>query len=58
VQSVFDQGSTWTFRFSTQDRYVGEIVVSRADLVRAGWHVDLDARLYSPLERAGVPPTD
>jgi hypothetical protein len=58
VQSVFDQGSTWTFRFSSQGRNVGEVTMSRADLAQDGWHVQVPAQFADSLTRAGVPPTD
>jgi hypothetical protein len=57
VHSVFDEGSTWTFHFSTQGRDVGTIVRSRADLGAAGWRVPLPDSFGDSLARAGVPPT-
>ncbi|HEX4490155.1 MAG TPA: hypothetical protein VH914_03025 [Acidimicrobiia bacterium] len=57
VRSVFDEGSTWTFRFSSQGRSVGAVVMSRADLAAANWHVQLPDRFGDSLTRAGVPQT-
>jgi hypothetical protein len=58
VTNVFDEGSSWTFHFSTQDRVVGEIVMSRDDLIRNGWHVAVPARYAQALVGEGVVPTD
>jgi hypothetical protein len=58
VHSVYDEGSTWTFRFSTQGRFVGEVVMSRADLANTGWHVALPDRFAQALATEGVVPTD
>jgi hypothetical protein len=57
ISAVFDQGSTWTFRFSVEGRMVGEIVALRADLARAGWQVVIPARFTTELRVAGVAPT-
>jgi hypothetical protein len=57
VASVFDQGSTWTFRFSVQGRAVGQIVESRADLERAGWQVVVPDRFVAQLRSAGIAAT-
>jgi hypothetical protein len=58
VHSIYDQGSTWTFRFASQDQSVGEVVMSRSDLVRDGWHVTVPDRFAQALASEGVPPTD
>ena len=58
LQSVFDQGSTWTFRFSSQGRYAGQVVMSRADLEAADWHVAVPDQYAATLARAGVPSTN
>jgi len=57
VQSVFDQGSSWTFRFSTQDRDLGTVTMSRAELEAAGWLVHVPDGYGQTLTRAGLPPT-
>ena len=57
IAAVFDQGSTWTFRFSVQGRFVGEIGVRRADLVSARWQVVVPARFGAQLQIDGVAPT-
>jgi hypothetical protein len=54
---VFDQGSTWTFRFAVQGRNLGQIVESRAQLASAGWQVVVPDRFAAQLQSRGVPPT-
>jgi hypothetical protein len=54
---VFDQGDSWTFRFSTQGRIVGEIERNRADLERAGWRVVIPGQFADALRTEGVVPT-
>jgi hypothetical protein len=57
VQAVFDQGSTWTFRFTLQGRVLGEVVQSRAELVSAGWRVVVPDEYAVKLRSEGVAPT-
>jgi hypothetical protein len=57
VDEVFDQGRTWTFRFTTQGRVAGEITVSKADLERAGWRVTVPPGFAAALRAEGVVPT-
>ncbi len=57
IGSVFQQGSTWTFRFSVQGHEVGKIVESRADLERADWIVDVPQSYTAELRTQGVVPT-
>jgi hypothetical protein len=57
IASVFDQGSTWTFRFGVQGNELGQIVVSRAELARAGWQVVVPDRFIAQLRRSGVAAT-
>jgi hypothetical protein len=57
VGTVFDQGSTWTFRFTVQGRVLGTVVESRADLANAGWRVSVPAQYADVLRRDGVVPT-
>jgi hypothetical protein len=57
VADVFDQGRTWTFRFVTQGQVVGEMEMSRADLQRAGWRVEVPAKFADTLRSDGVVPT-
>lgn len=57
VADVFDQGRTWTFRFVTQGQVVGEVEVSRAELARARWRIEVPARFADALRADGVGPT-
>jgi hypothetical protein len=57
IATVFDQGSTWTIRFTTQGRVLGDVVRSRADLASRGWRIELPERFVEALRRAGVVPT-
>jgi hypothetical protein len=57
IGSVFQQGSTWTFRFSVQGHEVGTIVKSRADLERADWVVDVPESYAADLQSQQVVPT-
>jgi hypothetical protein len=57
IASVFDQGSTWTFRFSVQGRELGEIVESRADLASDRWEVVVPDRFIAQLHDQSVAPT-
>ena len=57
VAEVFDQGPTWTFRFVTQGQLAGEVEVSRAELERAGWQLEVPARFADALRADGVVPT-
>jgi hypothetical protein len=57
IATVFDQGATWTIRFTTQGRVLGDIVSSRADLSSGGWRIELPERFVESLRREGVVPT-
>ena len=57
-RSVYDEGSSWTFRVSTQGRDLGAVVMSRTDLEAGNWHVAVPDRFAEMLARANVPPTD
>ena len=57
IGSVFQQGSSWTLRFSVQGHEVGTIVKSRADLERADWVVDVPSSYAAKLQSQRVVPT-
>ncbi len=57
VAEVFDQGRTWTFRFSTQGIVAGQVVVSRAELKAAGWQLIIPDRFADQLRADDVVPT-
>jgi hypothetical protein len=55
--SVFDQGSTWTFRFSVEGTILGTVVESRSNLASAGWDVEIPQRFADQIHSEGVAPT-
>jgi hypothetical protein len=57
IVSVFDQGSTWTIRYSVEGRDLGQIVESRAELASAGWQVVVPDRFITQLRSSGVAAT-
>ena len=57
VADVFDQGSTWTFRFVTQGVVAGELTVSRAELERNGWRLVVPDGFAAALRAKEVVPT-
>jgi hypothetical protein len=57
AEEVIDQGSGWILRFSAQADDGGELVLTRAQLARSGWHVTIPSTVSDRLENAGAPPT-
>jgi hypothetical protein len=57
VADVFDQGGTWTFRFTTQGRVAGEIKLRKPDLERSDWKVVIPPRYADALRAEGIVPT-
>jgi hypothetical protein len=57
IQDVLDQGDVWVFRFAGQGRAGGELEVTRQDLERAAWHLDIPAEVGDRLAAQGVAPT-
>lgn len=55
VEQIYDQGSTWIFRFSYSG-YEEEIQLSRAELARSDWRVQVPDSFASALKARGVPP--
>jgi hypothetical protein len=55
VGDVYDQGSTWIFRFSYLD-YEEEIRLTRAELARSEWHVNVPDSFAAELRDRGVLP--
>ena len=56
IEQVIDQGATWTFRFSYGGHDPLEIEITRADLVAAGWRVEVPSELEDVLRAEDVPP--
>ncbi|MDP9072220.1 MAG: hypothetical protein M3N68_13255 [Actinomycetota bacterium] len=57
VEEVMDQGREWIFRFSYGGANGGELVVSRAELERAGWRVTVPAEFPARMREAKMEPS-
>jgi hypothetical protein len=55
VEQVLDQGSTWSFRFSYSG-YEEVVELSRAELERSGWRVQVPESFATALRDRGVLP--
>jgi hypothetical protein len=55
VQEVIDQGSAWIFRFSYA-HHDEELRVSRVELVRSDWRVEVPESFAAALRARGVVP--
>jgi hypothetical protein len=56
VQEVIDQGDVWVFRFDYAGKHEEELEISRAELVRADWKVEVPQSFGDALRRLGVEP--
>lgn len=56
VREVIDQGDIWVFRFDYAGKHEEELEISRAELVRAGWTVEVPLSFGDALEELGVEP--
>lgn len=56
VREVIDRGGIWVFRFGYAGEHEEELEISRADLVRADWIVEVPLSFGDALERIGVTP--
>ena len=57
VRDVVDPGKTWIFRFESQGVDGGELRLSKDELARAGWKVEIPASVGDRLAEKGAPPT-
>ncbi len=57
VEQVSDQGDVWVFRFDAQGKSGGELRLTREQLKRDGWRVDIPVEVGQRLAEAGAPPT-
>ncbi|HEX8769471.1 MAG TPA: hypothetical protein VF711_01740 [Acidimicrobiales bacterium] len=55
LEGVADQGQRWSFRFSSGGVFASEMVVSRVDLGRGNWRVNIPDGIAVPLHDAGLP---
>ena len=56
VQEVMDQGDIWVFRFDYGGKHSEELEMSRAELVRTDWKVEVPQSFGDALQRLGVEP--
>jgi hypothetical protein len=57
VQGVIDQGKVWIFRFVHLGDPVGELSLTRAELERGGWRVEVPEEVGQRLEQLERPPS-
>lgn len=57
VDDVEQQGSKWTFRFTSAGVFAAEMELSRSELERAGWRVLIPPGIAEPLQQAGLAPS-
>jgi hypothetical protein len=53
-REVINQGDTWVFHFSAQGEDGGVIKVTKADLARAGWQLDVPMSISDALQAKGA----
>ena len=56
VGSVIDQGAVWVFRFDYAGKHDEEVEMSRGDLARAEWTVEVPESFGAALQNLGIPP--
>jgi hypothetical protein len=54
---VIDQGNAWIFHFAGQGEDGGELEISREDLTRNNWHIDIPDAVAQRLHSAGASPS-
>lgn len=52
---VYDSGDAWAVRVSTQGETVGHFRVTRAQLERSHWHLQIPRKIGDDLRARGVP---
>lgn len=57
VPGVSDQGEVWIFRFRHLGDPVGELSLTRAELERSGWRVEVPNEVAERLQELGRPPS-
>jgi hypothetical protein len=58
AQDVIDQGDVWIFRFLHWGDSVGHLSLTRAELERNGWHVEVPEEVEERLEQMGRPTSE
>lgn len=54
---LIDQGDRWIFRFLHWGDPVGELVLTRTELERSGWRVEVPEQIGERLQELGRPPS-
>lgn len=55
MEDTIDQGEVWTFRFAAQGQDGGELRISRTQLERDRWAVQIPAQISATLRKKGAP---
>ena len=55
IGEVYDRGRQWTFRFIAQTMNGGRLTITRAELQRTNWRVEIPAAVGDTLSEAGAP---
>jgi hypothetical protein len=55
TEEVIDQGEIWVFRFMHRGDPVGELEITRSELERNGWRVEVPAEVDERLRQMGRP---
>lgn len=58
LEEVFDVGDAWVFRFGAQGQDGGQLRLTRSQLIRDKWQVDIPKRVGAQLRALGAPPSD
>lgn len=58
TEQVIDQGEVWNFRFLHWGDPVGEMSLTRAELERNGWQVEVPAEVEERLRQLGRPTSE
>ena len=56
TRDVIDQRDTWIFRFSYAGNPAGQVSVSRSDLAKRGWRIEVPQGVAERLRAAGIQP--
>jgi hypothetical protein len=57
LEEVLDQGRQWRFRFSYGGAEGGEVAISRSELERKGWRVEIPDTFEERMRAAGLAPS-
>jgi hypothetical protein len=56
TKDVVDQEDIWIFRFSYAGHAAGELSISRSELAKQRWHVEVPGEVVARLRAAGIDP--